>query len=88
MKIIPDDLNKKQLVLLVVILIGLVVSIYLIQKETFFNPKAAGVDVVTGAIELKQQDDGEVKCQDRHCETKSLDIKVRFDPKKMNVIDK
>lgn len=72
-------MKKKQLILIILLIAGLIVTVYLVQVRKIFYSKA-GLDLPQ-AFQITQTKDGtedQVNCDASGCTTQSLDIKIKI----------
>lgn len=75
--------NKKQIIIVTLLLIGIILGVYLVQVQHIFKSKAT--DQIYNTIEVRQiGENGDfqpVSCQENNCTTNSLDIQFKVNVK-------
>ncbi len=78
-------LDKKSLIILVILLLGLVLAVYLVQQRQIFKPKAS--QQIYNAFEITEQDQNgqekRVACTGNECTVDSLNLKIKIDPSQL-----
>lgn len=69
-------ISKREIIILIVLLVGLAVTVWLVGQQTVFKSKAA-IDV-TRAFEIKDSQGNIISCENNICDTKSLDITIEL----------
>ena len=68
--------NTRQIIILVILLLGLIIGVILVQKQQIFKSRA---DLNIGSnIEVTDPDGNQLNCSGTSCDTKSLDVKVKI----------
>lgn len=72
--------NRKQIIIMLIIVIGLIASVYLVLNRQIFKSRASSAEL---PFSITQDNNGfrsELECHDNVCVTNSLDIFIK--PKK------
>ena len=73
----PFTLNKKDLIILVLLLAGLGIGLFLVQKRIAFQSQAD--EQLDRAVEVQNTAGNPLNCDSGTCQTESLDINVKVD---------
>lgn len=89
MKIGEFQISKLQLIVVVILLVGLVVGLYLVQRTQIFKPRATG-ETILNAFDITDVNGSPLPCRMEGntptCDTSSLDVKIKLKPNGTEVL--
>jgi len=71
-----ENIDKKDLVIVILLLIGLVITVYSIQNPNSHQSQAEGS--LYNAFNIKDGTGNSVKCNDNSCATSTLDVDIQL----------
>lgn len=69
-------LDKKDLVIVLLLIVGLALGVYTVQNPQVFQSQAQGN--LYNAFDIKDSSGNKVNCTDSFCATRSLDVDVQL----------
>ncbi len=75
----PINISKKQIIFIVLILVGIAVGVYLVQVQQIFKSKAA--INVNQAFEIKDSSGNVINCNGSTCYTNSQEVQIKLKDK-------
>lgn len=71
--------NKKTIITIIIILVGLIISVYGVLNYQTFLSRAGGGDYGNfNVTQVKNGQDVPIYCNDNSCDTESLDVKLQI----------
>lgn len=70
------QVERHQILGMILLLVGLALSLYLVQQQVLLRSKGAGE--VTSAFEITDKEGNPLACSGDTCETGSLDVQIKL----------
>lgn len=77
MKVGDIKINKLQVVVLAILLIGIIAGVILVQRQQILKSRAT--QEIYNAFQSSDSEGNPLSCEGNVCETKDLDIKIKVD---------